>query len=318
MIQKVKNILKTRKVKLFFLFLLCSGLAWFINNLSDRYASTTSFEITYVNPPDSMMLVKASKTDIDVKIEAVGFRFLGLQLFKKDLKIDLSTVQKEGSTFFISPQDCKKQLDRQLKGGTRLLETDGDSLLFEFYHVISKKVPVISQLKLDFPQNYLLDGVLNIEPDSVTVKGPKNEVSAIVEIQTAKTELTDLTADFSMQVALVAPSGMQHTTFSDNAVLVKGGVSRFSEKVLSVPVTVVNLPEGVLVQTFPNALDVLVKANLEVLKELKPSDFELVADYDSVSQNNQNVLGVKLVQKPKYIHAANVLKNQVDYILKRE
>ncbi len=265
-----------------------------------------------------MLLVKASKTKIDLKLEAVGFQFLRFNLFKKKVKVDLSSVQKEGNTFFITSEDCKRQLEKQFTGGLKLLETDGDSLRFEFYRVISKKVPVVSQLQLGLPQNYLLDGELKIKPDSVTVKGPKNEVDTIVEIRTTRSELTDLTSDFSLKVALLAPRGMSHTTFSDDAVLIKGEVSRFSEKVLSIPVTVVNLPEGVLVQTFPNEVEVLVKANLDILKALKPSDFELVADYGLTSQNNQNVLRIKLVKKPLHIHAVNVLKNKVDYILKRE
>ncbi len=265
-----------------------------------------------------MLLVKASKSKINLKLEAVGFQFLGFNLFKKDLKIDLSLVQREGTTFFITPEDCKRQLDGQLKGGVKLLETDGDSLQFEFYRVISKKVPVISQIQLGFPQNYLLEGALQIEPDSVTVKGPKNEVDTITEIRTFRSELTDLTSDFSTNVTLLAPGGIQHTSFSDKTVLVKGQVSRFSEKVLNVPVTVINLPEGVLVQTFPNKVQVLVKANLNILKELKSSDFELEADYSLTSESNQNVIKIELVRKPLGVHAVNVLKDQVDYILKRE
>ncbi len=318
MIQKVKHVLKKRKAKLFFLFLLCSGLAWFVSNLSDRYVSRGSFSLAYVNPPDSMLLVDASKKQMELKLEAVGFQFLAFNLGNRNLRIDLSNIKKDGDVYFIPPTDYSRQLEKQLPGSVRLLETEGDSLFFELYHVITKRVPVVSQVELQFPQNYLLDGTLQLVPDSISLKGPQNEIDTIEFVKTERLELVDLTSDFSVVVKLHRNNILEHTSYSDPAITVKGTVSRFSEKVISVPVSVKNIPQEVTVELFPSEVKVLVKASLNRLKTIKSGDFEVMADYDRLERTNANSMVLQLSKKPKTIHSARLLKGEVDFILKRE
>ncbi len=318
MIQKVKNVLKKRKVKLFFLFLLCSGMAWFISNLSDRYANNTSFDLEYVNFPDSLMLLKASKERIDVKLEAVGFQLLAYNIGKKGVKIDLSKVRENASGFFISPNECKRQIERQLPNGVKVSETDGDSLFFGFYGVMNKKVPIRPGIRLDFAQNYLLDGPLVLKPDSLTVKGPKSEVDTMTAVRTVEINLNGLTDDFSVRAEVFRSPELENTVFLETSVEIKGRVSRFSEKVIEVPVRVLNLPEGTKVQTFPEEIQILIKGKLGALKKLKPSDFLVTADYAALEGKGSKTLIVKLDSMPQNVYTSELLANQVDFILKRE
>lgn len=318
MIQKVKNVLKKRKVKLFFLFLLCSGLAWFISNLSDRYSSNTSFALEYVNFPDSLMLLQASKERIDVRLEAVGFQLLAYNLGKKEVKIDLSQVKVGTSGFFIGPNECRRQIERQLPNGVALSGTDGDSLFFGFYGVITKKIPVRSGIQLSLAQNYLLDGPLVITPDSLTIKGPKSEIDTINSLKTDKIELNGLTNDFSVRAAIFQSPDLENTLFSEASVQVKGKVARFSEKVIRVPVQVLNLPEGTSAQTFPDAVQILIKAKLADLKKIRTSDFLVTADYASVAGSNSKTLVLKLDKRPQNVYSSDLLESEVDFILKRE
>jgi len=110
-IQKIKNSLKKRKVKIFLVFLFCSTSAWFISNLSESYISNTTFELDYTNAGDDLMLVNSSQDKINVKLEAVGFQFLGFNFKKKNVAIDLSTVVKDGRQYYMPHQNYRYLLN---------------------------------------------------------------------------------------------------------------------------------------------------------------------------------------------------------------
>ncbi len=318
MIQKVKKVLKKRKAKLFFLFLFLSGLAWFISNLSNRYQSDIAFDLAFVNPPDSMMLISASQKNVEAKLDAVGFQFLLLNLGKRKIEINLSDAIKRGNRYSISSNTLRRQITKQLMNGVKLLEVETDTLFFDFYDVVTKKVPVKPVLDLKFAQNHLMNGSVQTTPDSVTIKGPKNEVDGIKFLQTNEIALADLSKDFSVMAKLDEFSGSEKVIPSITTVEIHGKVSRFSEKIIQIPVNLINLPENTKAQTFPERVDVLIKASVTNLKKIKPNDFKVTGDYTTITESGQKSIVLSIPVKPASIHAAELLQNQVDFILKRE
>ncbi len=116
---------------MFLMFLVCSSLIWFINNLSESYINDAIFDFKFVNVPDSLLLIEASKKEVDVKVQATGFQFLGFNLKNKEVKIDLSSASQKGGKYYIVQNVYRKQIDKQLRSMT-LIEIDKDTLFFEF------------------------------------------------------------------------------------------------------------------------------------------------------------------------------------------
>jgi len=317
-IQKIKNSLKKRKVKIFLVFLFCSTSAWFISNLSESYISNTTFDLDYTNSSDDLMLVNSSQDKIKVKLEAVGFQFLGFNLKKKNVAIDLSAVAKEGRQYYLPYQNYKTQIEKQLPSSMRLMDIEKDTLFFDFQEVISKEVPVEPQLQLRLEQNYLLDGKLEITPSIIIIKGPRNEVDTIANVKSSRIELTDLTSDFSHEATISIPNGLRYTTFSETSVTVAGKVSRFSEKLIVIKVKVANLPSGTSLKMFPDEVSVLCKGTINTLKNLKPSDFEVVADFDKKKNNQSKRITLLLNKKPEKLSSVILQETDIEYILKRE
>lgn len=317
MIQKIKNSLKKRKVKVFLVFLFCSTLAWFISKLSEPYISNTTLVINYENSSDDLLLVNSSQDKIKIKLEAVGFQFLGFNFKKKDVAIDLSTVAKEGEQYYLPHQNYREQIERQLPSSMRLIDIAKDTLFFDFQEVISKEVPIKPQLQLNLAKNYLLDGKLEITPSTVVVKGPRNEVDTITSVNSSRIDLTDLTSDFSRTAAISFPDGLRYTSFSETSITVAGKVSRFSEKMMVIDVKVLNLPPGTSIKMFPNKVNILCKGTINALKNLEVLDFEVVANFDKI-QNRSKRITLKLNKKPEKLSSAILQETEVEYILKRE
>jgi hypothetical protein len=309
--------LRKRKANIFLVFLVCSFLIWLVSRLSETYTQSTSFELVYTNLPDSLKLTYISKDHVDVRLRASGFQFLGFNFRTKKIYIDLSTVQQSESRYFIPQNIYRKQIQDQLAGSMTLLEADRDTLFFDFYTLYEKEVPVRPNIKIDLGQNYLMDGEIEISPKNIIIKGPKKEIAEVDSVSTLKMELSDLNSDFETTAALNKPAGLVNTTYSTNSVRVSGKVFRFSEKIIDVPVEVINLPEGTAIRTFPNAVSVLCKARMDILKNLGVADFKVVGDFNTAKRKNQNIT-VELKERPENLQSAQLLENEVEYILKRE
>jgi hypothetical protein len=310
--------LKKRKVKVFLIFLALSTLAWLINNLSQTYVSTTTFYIDYKNTPENYILNTKPKEQIDVQIKAVGFQFLGFGIRKKRIQIDLSKAKRKDSLFYVPFDDFENQIASQISRNMELLSLNRDTIFMDFMQVVSKQVPVVARLNFSLAKNYMLDGDMDITPKSITIKGPKTQIDTIDNVRTAHLELLQMDKDFSKEIALVRPKGLNKTIFEPNTVTIAGKVHRFSEKVLSIPVTMMNVPDSIKVRMFPDRVDVVCQGKLEDLKSLKPSDFVIAADYQDTQSSDDNKRAISITKAPKKVSNVSVDVHEIEFILRRE
>jgi hypothetical protein len=314
----IRTGLKKRKVKVFLLFLLCASLAWFINKLSQTYTSNTTFTITYTNIPSEFLLANTPKKELQVRLKAAGFQFLGYHLKPKEIQLDVSKVMHKDESYYLTSDQIRIQLEAQLNNYSTLTDFDSDIIYFDFTSLKTKKVPVRANVELTFAANHILEGQILSQPDSIQISGPKSQIDTINVIETELFKIDDLNNSFSNEVALKLPKQLNGTTFSNDFVRVIGNVVKFSELVIEVPVTVINLPPGIKVRTFPEIVEVRCQGTLERLKELETKDFEVVADYLNVSSETGNRLSVRLTQYPKTLNNAMIDTNEIEFILRRE
>lgn len=315
---KQKNTpLDKRKLQIFLVFLLCSFLIWLISKLSENYTERTSYEMVFVRVPDSLLLTSASKTNVSARIQSSGFQMLSSGFKRNQINIDVSQARIRGNRYFISPAAYRRQMEQQLSGSVSLQEVDSDTLFLEMYALMARKVPVRADINMDLAQNYMMRGPLQIEPDSIVIRGPENEVGHIAEVTTELLELPDLQKDFSTEVRLKMPDTVSSISMETDRVLVKGEVFRFSEKMLEIPVRVLNLPENTEIKIFPNTISVLCRAELDTLKTLEESQFVLDVDFNDIKEGVK-YLPVTLSQKPETVQSAQVMVEEVEYLLIRQ
>ena len=316
-----KNLLQNlnqKKVKVFSLFLGCSFFAWFVSNLSDSYESRCDFDIHYRNLPDTMLLGKNSINSMEAKLRTSGFQFLYYNFFTKRLDIDVSEASYQNGQYIIPQEVLKKQIDRQLSQNISLLDLDRRRLVVDLYQVASKEIPISPNLDIEFQQNFILDGPLEVTPAMIVAKGPESEIDTLRQIETVLMELKNVSDDFELTIPLELPRGLDNTIYSDAQVLVSGKVAKFSEEVFTLPIQVINSPEGYRVKTFPNTVSVLCKATLDRLKEISQSDFEVVADYSQVGNSSQNIIYLEMQRTPLGIFDVRLQEKTVNFVLEQQ
>ena len=100
-------------------------------------------------------------------------------------------------------------------------------------------------------------------------------------------------------------------------VVLSGSVFRFSEKIVSVPVSILNLPESTTIKIFPNTIEILCRAELETLKELDVSQFSVAVDYGDIREGIKT-LPVKIQQQPEAVQSVQLITEKVEYLLIRQ
>ncbi|HET8735378.1 MAG TPA: CdaR family protein [Pricia sp.] len=318
MIKSIRKVLKKRKAKVFFFFLGCSAAIWFINSLNQEYVGTSDFDLQYVNFPDGYLFKEATKREMEVKLRAGGFTFLGFNFKRKKVKIDVSEAEMIGDRFFVPEKMYRSQIIKQLSSSMTLLEIEQDTLFLDLLAVSTKKVPVRPTTDIDVAQNHLLEGKIRVAPDSITLTGPEKEIDTIRGVRTQKITLSALRSDFSEEAKLMKSPKLKNTSYSVNAVIISGKVFRFSEKTLKLPITVVNLPDGLEIKTFPDEVSVLCKAKPGRLRTLKASDFQVVGDYETTKGGTSEKLAIALTKWPKDLQSARLEPNEVEYIVKKQ
>ncbi len=309
--------MRHRKVRVFLIFLACSFGAWLISRLSQTYTHTVDFNLSFTHMPENRVLLDPPPEEIGVRIRANGFQLLGYQLSPKTVEIDLRNARESRKGSYISPQSYREQIERQLGQGIGILQIPSDTLFMNFQQLRSKTVPVRVQANLEFAQNHMMDSSLRVEPEQVHLLGPPEEIDSIEEVRTEPVSIRDIKADFQFELGLEESEKLKHTEFSQTRIQVSGKVFRFSETVIEVPVEVVGVPEGIEIQTFPEAVGILCKGRMEGLKELRPADFHLIADYNAPESETGRLM-LTLEAQPDGVYQAQLLESSVEFIIKRE
>ncbi|MEA1786352.1 hypothetical protein U1E44_09640 [Arenibacter sp. GZD96] len=308
-----------RKLKIFLFLLLCASLIWFLSKLSDTYNHKVVFHLKFENLPDSLLLLNTSRNVANLTLRGSGFSLLKYDFIQKDMVLDLAHIQLDASTknHYLPTEIYKKQIESQLFENTFLVDFDYDPLQISVDKIAFKKVPVIPQIEIQTMANYYVEAPIAIIPDSIIIRGPSHEIDTIWTIKTEKKVFSEQWSHSTYPLFLEKPSGLVHTEYSENSVSISAKIWKFSEELITVPITLIDLPEDIEIRLFPAEVQVLCKAKLEDLKRLTPEHFQVIADYNQIATGTADALALHLSKQPEHLLSAQLQETQVTYILKR-
>lgn len=220
--------------------------------------------------------------------------------------------------FFIAPKNYRRQIEKQLGSGIKIVEIDNDTLYPELREMAKKELPVILDVSYTLKSNYALRGTFEAKPERITLYGPESEIDTVTSIRTKSTDLGMLDANVDINLDLILPKEMEFSYLKDKSVTLKASVFKFSERILKVPVTPVNLPEGTRIKTFPEQVALRCQGEIQDLKTLEAADFSVVADYGQVAETERNTLRLTLRAYPELLYAVEIMEEDVEFILRQE
>lgn len=310
---KIAASIKSKKLNVFFLFLLFSFVILIVSKLSKDYTNTVSFQIEKINVPQEHVILNDS-VQLNITLKTHGFKWLNYYFKKPKVQVDFSKdVIKKNKTYIYNKSKAylnNTQFDKQVE----LLSINPDTLFFRFDTNMVKKVPVTLNASINYAIGYNALNAIALQPDSVVVIGPHVLVSKIKNLPTEQLVLNDVRDNIDTKIALKLPKAHKDLTLSAKQISVTADVEKFTEGTLKIPINVINVPKGVTIKFFPKEVTVAYYVSLKNFQNVVATDFEVVCNYAKITEN-QSVLVPELVRVPNTVKSAKINNKQIEFII---
>jgi len=306
-----------KKILLFSVFLLISVFIWLLSALSKNYNTEIEFPLEYTDFPEGNVFIGDMPGHLDLRIDAHGYAILKYKTFGKPDPINfkvsafnLNRPENDSSKAYILTRYLRDQVARQLPAEIQLLEINPDTLHFRFAREISRKLKIVPDFSFGVDKQFTIkDGIL-LEPDSVEVTGPHVILDTMRGVYTVKTDLGQLTKDFSDKVRL---KKVKDLAYGFSKVNCRIQLEKFTEVQLSVPINVLNLPDSISLQTFPSRVQLTCNVGLSKYDRMEASPVRAVVDYSEINDRT-SMLDVKLQNIPVYLISYEYYPKKVEFL----
>jgi hypothetical protein len=308
----------TKISRSFIVFLITAVVIWFLITLSKVYTISISFPVKYSSLSQDKILQNEPLKEIDILVKSTGFNILSTRFLNQTIELNAGNLNKKSTfNYYLLIKNQKNKIQRQLRSGMEIQEISLDTIYLELGSLISKKVPLIPNLAIDYHVGYDLLDTEVIKPDSIVISGPEAYVDQIDEINLELLKLDDVKSDFSQKVKILRPENSNNLKVASEFATISGRVEKFTEGVFEIPYKVLNLPEGVDVTSLHKTVKVYFVVGLSDFNKIDKNFFQVVCDYTLSKENNLDYLVPKVIVKPAFIKSFKVVPNKIDFLIQK-
>jgi YbbR domain-containing protein len=319
--RKVHNF-SYHKAIVFLVCLVLSSFLWILSSLEKRYTSRISVPVKYIDFPKDRQLSGILPQNFDLMVDAYGYTLLSykLRLAFSPIQISVSELvdnaleRRNKYRYSVSTVAHKEEIEKQISNEIRIISIKPDSLVFNFNKIISKKIQVKPDLKLNFENEYYLENKPFASPDSIILSGPKNILDTLKFVSTIYRNYTGLSHSVEETIAIQPIPGIKSEIKEIKLTI---PVEQNTEVTFEVPIIVLNKPEGIIFKTFPGKVKVTCRIGLSKYKKLDYNSFRATINYEKISSNNAQ-LPVTFESLAKVEMSANYSPKEVEFILEHE
>ena len=286
--------------------------------LSKNYIVPVVFNVEYTDLPSSKLVQKKPISELDVAIKAPGFTLIKYKLKRHKILLSLKNILKSNGSYYILPNKQISSLNSQFSNGLEIVSILKDTIYIELGTSISKKVPVVPSLEIHYKAGYNMVEKLIISPDSVIVSGSRKYIDSITEMATGPLKLDDVFEDIEVVLTLKSPFTPNQIKMSATKVKISGKVDKFTEGTFKIPVTIINVPDGVNVTTFPKEIEVIYQAGLSNFSKINKNDVSVVFDYKQYESDTLITFLTPIIkQKSDLIYALKINPPQLEFLIQK-
>lgn len=274
------------KLGLFFL----ASLLWFLVVTERNFESVLNIPIKVEGLSEDKCLLKPVADIAKVKVKARGKSLLQLRLISKSfLRLDLSNIEgkesvKLGTEHVVMPR------------GLEVTPVDiihPDSIYIELDDLAEYEMPIRPQIKTVPSPGYTVTGHIELEPSTVTVRGPKSLLANYKAIESVPDAMKDIKRNTTILLDLMLPEVFGISVVPDkvNALI---RIERLGERtIIGVPIKVKNAPPNREITLQPSSVDIKITGGVSVIAELTLDDLTASVDFNRYRPDRGN--GVKVI-----------------------
>ncbi len=310
-----KPLIKRGPFKTFLFFLGFSTVVWIFVQFSKEYTEAVELPISYINVPKDKILSPENPSKLDLRVKENGLHIAFNRLFPKVLYLDVSDSKMENGKLIYNLEEQKSALLSQLNLEYDKAEFLKKTLNISYQQREVKKVPIRSNVELDFAVGYSALDDVEFQPDSIMVSGPKGILDTLSQVQTKVLRLENINNDISGTVNLDTAK-LERLTFYQTKIDYTLRTDKFTEGKVQVSIDLVNVPEGMNVVIFPKEVTVIYQVSLKKFNSVKKEDFKVMADFKN-AVNSDGYLLVQLTEQPPQVNNVRLNEKKIQFVIKR-
>ncbi len=131
-------------------------------------------------------------------------------------------------------------------------------------------------------------------------------------------ELNDVHKNIYKELDLKLPPKNSNVILNTTKVIVKANVDKFTEGSFNIPVTIINKPEGIKINTFPNTIEVIYQAGLSNYNKITKNSFLIVYDYKQYEKDTLTRFLTPIIkQKSEFISSLKINPSQIEFLIQK-
>lgn len=316
-IQKVKL---NRRIITFIFCVMASFFFWLMMSLSKEYKLVVNFPVSYINLPLDKVLANHLPETIDIEIEASGFNLMVYKWKEKNEVISMDIKDAKPmltrNHFYLLGNSRIDKITSQFTSDIHIVKLFPDTIFLDYNKKFTKRVPIKSNVKVSFQNQYQQSDSIILNPKFVDVSGSEELVEKIKYVETVPQELKGVGKSMGFDVALLKTSQIKAVELSQEVVHGTINVTKYTETSMEVPVDVEHLPLGYELKTFPDKVMVKYNVALTNYEKINVSMFRLAVDFNK-AEAGSNKLKVQVIKSPKETWAIKINPEKVEYIIKK-
>lgn len=266
-----------KKIPLIVISVLFSVIIWGTISLSEEYYESVDVPLKITDLPANYTIGKGIPDKITLKLSGEGWKLLSVNI-GKDVTFNIS-VKGDSGFKKIKLTDYLTD-NRWMLSELNIMDIVPEIISFSIERKVSKKVPIVADLVLNFKAGFGLGKPIVLEPDSVVVSGPRSIVGPLASIDTQPVKLSSLDKVTIKNVRFVKLPG---TTFGTEFVTINMDVQRIVDKQFDdINVEVLDVPPDRDVILLPNKISCSIRGGIRNLGKLEKEQFRAFVFYRDV------------------------------------
>lgn len=312
-VQLNKN--QRRKLSIFLKCVLFSFIAWVLFAVSNTYIYNKAVRLEYINLPDNRAFQTLQADSAIVRIEATGWQLLfsSLQGEDKTVQVDLNSLRNRGHVTFANQLGF---INRQFPSSQRVVAVSPDTLFFDFSAQTEKRVPVEVMTDLRYSRQFGQVAPIASDPEYVMVRGPADEIRRMQVFRTDTIRANGVDTRIDKLVALNTRDYPNLRVYPE-VVNVQIPVGEMTEKVVEVPVEIINDEAYRSVKLLPGKVRVTIMVSLEDYATVGPESIQVIVDMNDWELSGATTLAVRAVQIPEFCSLVKIEPQNVDFFVNK-
>jgi YbbR domain-containing protein len=283
--------------------------------LSNRYVYQVQTLVHYVNFPDNKAFHSVQSDTIDLQVEGTGWQLLfsKLRINPQSVNVDLEKLKTQT---FINLSDQLTTINKQFESAQKVVNVRPDTLYFDFSSRAVKKIPIRLNYDIRFENHYGISDTVQISPSYVTVTGPLNELEKIDYWYTDTLKLKNINSNLSSKIALQKPLKANINIYP-KLVDLRLMVDEYTEKVMDVPIVLLNNNEFRNVKLLPDKVKITFLTTLSNYSNIERGDFEVSADLNNWKSKGYVQLPLVVSKFPEFCKLVKIEPQNIDFIIQK-